>query len=86
MDQQQVKKALQSLLEDVARQARKDALQGTSNIGSIYDRERSQLGGLKAEAVEEAIADIATATSTKAGTRRLLNGLLVAAKAAAKLI
>ena len=83
MDNEAIRQSLTSLLTDVAAKAKQDALAGRSDIGSIYRREREQLKSLNPQAVEDAIAHINKATATKEGTRRLVNGILVAAKAAA---
>lgn len=85
MDQEAIKTALTSLLTDVAAKARADALAGNSDIGSIFRRDSEQLKSLDPKAVEDAIIDINKATATKEGARRLMNGLMVAAKAAAKI-
>ena len=86
MDQEAIKLALTSLLTDVAAKARADALAGHSDIGSIFRREGERLQNLSPQAVEDAIIAIDKATATKEGTRRLINGILVAAKAAAKIV
>lgn len=85
MDKDAVREALTSLLTNVAAQAREDALAGRSDIGSIFRREGESLASLDAKAVEDAIIDINKATATKEGARRLMNGIMVAAKAAAKI-
>lgn len=84
MDQEKIKQALTALLTDVAAKAKQDALEGNSDIGSIFRRESESLSSLDAKAVDDAIIDINKATATKEGTRRLVHGILVAAKAAAK--
>ena len=84
MDKEAIRQALTALLTDVAAKAREDALAGRSDIGSVWRREREQLSSLDPDAVEAAIADINKATATKEGARRLMNGLMVVAKAAAK--
>ena len=85
MDQAAIKEALTALLTSVAAKAKEDALAGRSDIGSIFDRDTEEMKSLDAAKVEEAIIDINKATATKEGTRRLVNGILVAAKAAAKI-
>ena len=85
MDQEAIKTVLTALLTDVAARARADALAGNSDIGSIFRRESEQLQNLDPKAVEDAIVAINKATATKEGTRRLVNGILVAAKMAAKI-
>jgi hypothetical protein len=86
MDNAAVKEILTSLLTDIAAKARKDALAGNSDIGSIFRRDSEKLQSLDPKAVEDAIIAIDKATATKEGTRRLVNGIIVAAKAAARLI
>ncbi len=85
MDNKQIQEALTSLLTDVAAKARADALAGKSDIGSIFRQDSAQLQSLDSKAVEDAIIDINKATATKAGTRRLINGIMVAARAAARI-
>jgi len=85
MDSEAVKTALTSLLTDMAAQAREDALAGNSDIGSIFRRDSEKLRNLDPKAVEDAIVAIKKATATKEGTRRLVNGIMVAAKAAARI-
>lgn len=85
MDQEAIKQALTSLLTDVAAKAREDALAGNSDIGSVFRRDSEKLKSLDPKAVEDAIVDINKATATKEGARRLMNGIMVAAKAAAKI-
>ncbi len=85
MDQEAIKAALTALLTDVAAKARVDALAGNSDIGSIFRRKSEQLQSLDPQAVEDAIIAINKATATKEGARRLINGILVAAKVAAKI-
>ena len=86
MDQNAIKIALTTLLTDIAAKARADALAGSSDIGSIFRRESEQLRSLSPKAIEDAITAINKATATKEGARRLINGLMVAAKAAAKFV
>lgn len=85
MDNKAIRDALTALLTDVAEKAKKDALEGKSDIGSIFKRKGPSLSSLDAQAVEQAIENINKATATKEGTRRLVNGLLVAAKVAARI-
>lgn len=85
MDKDAVRETLTGLLSDIAAKAREDALAGESDIGSIFRREGENLRSLDAKAVEDAIVDINKATATKEGARRLMNGIMVAAKAAAKI-
>ena len=85
MENEAIRDALTALLSDVAEQAKQDAREGKSDIGSIFRREGPSLKSLDAQKVEQAISDIKKATATKEGTRRLVNGLLVAAKVAAKI-
>ncbi len=86
MDSEAIKQALTALLTDVAAKAREDALAGNSDIGSIFRRESEKLQSLNPKAIEDAIIAINKATATKEGTRRLVNGILVAVKAAARLM
>ena len=85
MDKEAVKKILTALLEDVATKAREDALSGESDIGSIFRREGENLKSLDVKALDQAISDIDQATATQEGARRLMNGIMLAAKVAAKL-
>jgi len=85
VDHEKIKSVLTDLLTEVAAQARQDALEGESNIGSIYDDETPELETLSAEQVQEAIANINAAAATKAGARRLINGIMVAAKTVANI-
>jgi phosphoserine phosphatase len=84
MDPEAVKNALQAMLEDVANKARADAMSGESDIGSVFEDRTDSLPGLDVAKVEQAIRDVDKATRTKEGARRLINGLLVVAKVAAK--
>ena len=86
MDSEAIKGALTALLTDIAAKARQDALAGNSDIGSIFRRDSERLQSLNPIAVEDAIVAINKATATKEGTRRLVNGILVAAKVAAKIV
>ena len=86
MDSEAIKQALTALLTDVAAKAREDALAGNSDIGSIFRRESEKLQSLNPKAIEDAIIAINKVTATKEGTRRLVNGILVAVKAAARLM
>lgn len=85
MDKESIREALVSLLSNIAEEAREDALEGESDIGSIFRRDGESLSSLDAKAVKDAISDIDKATSTQEGARRLLNGLMVAARVAAKI-
>ncbi len=84
MDKDAIRQALIDMLNDVAAKARKDALNGESDIAAIYDRGGADLKSLDAQKVEEAIQDIDKATATKEGARRLVNAIMVAAKAIVK--
>lgn len=84
MDPEVVKRALQEMLEGVAQKARADAISGESDIGSIFNDEPKTLPSLDLAKVEQAIRDVEKATRTKEGARRLINGLMVVAKVAAK--
>lgn len=85
MDKEAIRQALVDMLTDVATKARQDALAGESDIAAIYDRERTDLKSLDAQKVEEAIRDIDKATATKEGARRLVNAIMVVAKAIVKM-
>jgi len=80
-----IRAALTALLTDIAHKARQDALSGHSDIGSIYRRDHEELKSLDVKAVEDAIVNIKKATASKEGTRRLINGVMLAAKVAAKI-
>jgi len=84
MDPEIIRKALTEALTSVANKAKEDALRGASDIGSVFDDEVEALPSLDITKIEEAIANINTAASTKEGARRLINGLLVVAKVAAR--
>ena len=84
MDPEVIRKALTEALTSVANKAREDARRGASDIGSVFDDEVETLPGLDIVKIEEAIANINTAASTKEGARRLVNGLLVVAKIASR--
>lgn len=84
MDQTKIKEALVAMLEEVAEKAKADARAGESDIGSIFREDSTPLKRLDVAAVEEAIANVNKATATKEGTRRLVNGLFLAAKVAAR--
>ena len=84
MDPKIIKKNLTEMLEDVAAKARSDAQSGESDISSVFeDMPRPSLNFDIAK-IEEAIRNIDKATATKDGARRLLNGILLAARIAAK--
>lgn len=85
MDSEQIKTVLTTLLTDIAAKAREDALTNNSDIGSIFRKDSDNLLSLDPKAVEDAIIAIDKATATKEGTRRLINGILVVAKIAARL-
>ena len=85
MDKDKVRKVLAELLIDIANKAREDSLNGESDIGSIFRRDHEILSTLNAEVIEDAIRNINKATATKEGARRLINGVMVAAKAAARI-
>ena len=86
MDPTIVKQALQAMLEKVAHKARDDAMRGESDISSVFEDEPDTLPSLDVAKIEQAIADIDRATKTKEGTRRLMDGIMLAARTAAKLI
>lgn len=84
MDPEVIRRALTEALESVANKARADALAGGSDIGSVFEDEIDVLPSLDVAKIEQAIRDIDRATATKEGARRLINGLLVVARVAAK--
>jgi hypothetical protein len=84
MDPEVIRSALMGALESVASKARADALAGESDIGSVFDDEVAPLPSLDIAKIEEAMENINKATATKEGARRLINGLLLVAKVAAK--
>ncbi len=86
MDKDVIKATLTGLLNDIATRARKDAIAGESDIGSIFRREGPSLTSLDMKAIDQAIANIERATATKEGARRLMNGLMIAAKTAARIV
>lgn len=85
MDQEAINNLLVTLMTDVADKARRDALSGRSDIASVFDRDSKNLVTVDPEMVERAIEDIRKATRTKEGARRLINGLIVVAKSAARI-
>jgi len=85
MDKDQIRDALTALLQDIADKAQKDARSGESDIGSIFRRDSKPLQQLDMKAIDEAIANIDKATATKEGARRLMSGVMLAAKVAAKI-
>ena len=74
------------MLITVAEKAKADARQGESDIGSIFEDPIDTLPDIDVSKIEQAIRDIDKATATKEGARRLMNGILVAAKVAAKVV
>lgn len=84
MDLEVIRRALTEALESIAKQARIDALADKSDIGSIFEDEIDVLPSLDVAKIEQAIRDIDRAAATKEGARRLINGLLVVARVAAK--
>jgi hypothetical protein len=86
MDPEVIKKHLQEMLSTVAAKARADAESGESDISSVFNDESTPLPSLDVTKIEEAIRNIEVATSTKEGARRLINGVLLAAKVATKVI
>lgn len=85
VDETKVREILTSLLTEVAAKARADALAGQSDIASVWRRDAISLTSMDPTKVEEAIADINKATATKEGARRIINAIMVAAKAVAKI-
>lgn len=86
VDENKIKELLVELLEDVAEKAKADALAGESDIASIYRRDNGdKFAKLDPDRIAEAISYIKTATATKAGARRVVNAIMVAAKAVANI-
>ena len=77
-----IKEALLSFLEGIETRARADALAGHSDIGSIFG-DAPDLQMIDPKQVQDVIAAINQATSTKEAARRIVNAILVAAKIAA---
>lgn len=78
--------ALVTMLEDIAQKARLDATRGESDISSVFgDGDQFSVDSVDITQVEEAIANVEEATATKQGAQRLINGILLVAKFAAKL-
>ena len=85
VDETKIREALVSLLSDVVQKARQDALNGTSDIGSIYDRtDTPSIRKIDVEKAEQAIKDIKRATQTKAGARRIVNAIMFVAETVAR--
>jgi len=85
MDQDKIKEALTTLMRDVANKAEADAKAGESDIGSIFRQTDVSLQQLDVEAINQTITHIETATATREGAQRLMNGIMLAAKVAARL-
>lgn len=85
MDNKRVREALTELLTEVAEKARADAANGESDIGHIFRDTEVNLHQLDIKAIEEAIKNIDKATATREGTRRLVDGLMMAARVAARI-
>ena len=86
MDKDKIKEALTTLLNDIAAKAEADARAGESDIGSIFRREGESLRKLDVKAIKSTIAHIETATATREGALRLMNGIMLAAKVAARIV
>ncbi len=86
MDQHFIQHTLKALLITVAEKAKADAQQGESDIGSIFEDSIDTLPDVDVSKIEQAIRDIDKATATKEGARRLMNGILIAARVAAKAV
>jgi hypothetical protein len=85
MDQNKIKEALTALLKDVASQAEADARAGESDIGSIFRQEGESLHKLDVKAINKTISHIETATATREGALKLMNGIMLAARVAARI-
>ncbi len=83
MDNNKICEMLTAFLTEVADQARADAKAGKSNIGSVFDQDTPAMKMLDEKKIQEAIADIKRATATKESCARLINTILLAAKAIA---
>jgi len=86
IDANNIKDKLTSLLTDVAEKARQDAIDGESDIGSIFRREGPELQPIDVKMIEAAIKNIERATATKEGAHRLMNGIMIAAATAARVL
>ena len=84
MDPEIIREMLKETLQAVINRARADAQAGKSDIGSVFDSEMAPLPSIDIAKIEEAIANIDKATATKEGARRLINGILLVVKVAAK--
>lgn len=85
MNDEAIITALKIALVTVAQQARIDATAGESDIGSVFEDELDTVPSLDLAKLEETIRDINKAAATKEGMRRLVNGIMIAARLAAKL-
>ena len=85
LNPQDVKALFRAWLREVANKAKEDSLRGESDIGSIYRDTEVNFNGLTDEDVDRISEDIAKATKTKEGARRLINALASAAKVIVKL-
>lgn len=81
MDENKIREMLTAFLTDIADQARADAVADKSNIGSVFDRATPAIKTLDENKIKEAIADINRATATRESCARLINAILLAAKA-----
>jgi hypothetical protein len=84
MDPEVVRETLKEALRAVANKAKVDAQRGESDIGSVFGDDIDPLPAMDIAKIEEAIVNIDKATATKEGARRLINGILVVAKIAAR--
>ena len=85
IDKDAVKMALTALLTSIADKAKSDAATGESDIGSIFKRDTASLKTMDLKILKETIDNIESATRTQEGVRSLMNGIMIAAKIAAKI-
>lgn len=79
MEDNKLRDVLADYLNNIAEQARKDAISGKSNIADIY-KDIPVLSKLDDKKIKEALNDIEKATMTKESTARFINAILMAAK------
>jgi hypothetical protein len=79
VEDNKLRDVLADYLNNIAEQARKDAISGKSNIADIY-KDTPVLFKLDDKKIKEALSDIEKATMTKESTARFINAILMAAK------
>jgi hypothetical protein len=82
---QDIQALFRAWIKEVADKAKQDSLQGESDIGSIYRDTEVNFNRLSEADIDRISADIAQATRTKEGARRLINAIASAAKVIVKL-